>query len=91
MIYTHFKTPFHHLSGVKQPLWKSDSGLQFRESSQVVLLRPAAAETVLLQAPGLPHDTTELFSPSASSHPPFHPRTLRHYPGRPFQSLRALF
>lgn len=44
MIYTHFKTHFYHLSGVKQPLLKSDSGLHIPESSQVVLLRPAAAE-----------------------------------------------
>lgn len=50
MIYTHFKTHFHHLSGVKQSLLKSDSGLHIPESSQVVLLRPAAeAESVLVQ------------------------------------------
>lgn len=44
MIYTHFKTHFHHLSGVKQHLLKSDLGLHIPESSQVMLLRPAAAE-----------------------------------------------
>lgn len=50
MIYTHFKTNFHHLSGVKQPLLNLDSGLHIPESSQVVLLRPAAeAESALLQ------------------------------------------
>lgn len=64
MIYTHFKPPFHHLSGVKQPLWQSDWGLHFPESSQVVLCRPAAAEaeTVLLWATGLPHYPNKLFS-----------------------------
>lgn len=77
MIYTYFKTPFHHLSGVKQPVWKSDLGLRFPESSPVVLLRPAAAEaeTVLLQGRGLPHYPSKLFSLSASFHPPFYLRT----------------
>lgn len=40
----YLKTPFHHLSGLNQSLWKWDSAIQFPESSQFVLHRPAAKE-----------------------------------------------
>lgn len=64
MIYTHCKTPFHHLNDVKQPLQKSDPGPLFPASSHTVWVRPTAApaKPVLLQATGLPHYPNNLQS-----------------------------